>query len=395
MCCGMPHPHRAVSTRGGKLLAAHSAVNLRSLTLCVLTVISMSGCFRFSRTIPELPDGDWTERLGDPAHAAFITERVPSSVRTEWDIDVGRGLAVAAIVRENLIVSAVSGGAVLTANAESGRQFWTRRFNGPLAGQVLRVGPRIYFATQHRNGTLYALDLHRGRRRWSRRLGSPAAAEPAYADGRIYLGTNRDVQAFDADEGRQLWRIRLGGPPVQPPVVMGDELLVAVRDTLFRIAREDGSVKARIGLAGEPSAPMARRGDTLVIAMQPGIVAAFTHGGERELWRHTFSAAVVAAPVATDDGVFVLTRSAELHLVGPHTARRIVALDGAATESLTVTAEGALIGTLDGRLVYVRRDGTRVWEQQLNGSIRAPSVVHDADVYVGTLTGRLVKLTSG
>lgn len=395
MCCGMPRPQRSVSTGGGKLSAAHSAVNLRSLTLCALTALAMSGCFRLSRTIPELPEGDWTERLGDPAHAAFITERVPATVRMEWDIDFGRGLPVAAIVRENLIVSAVSGGAVTTANAGSGRRFWTRRFNGPLAGQVLRVGPRIYFATQHRNGTLYALDLHRGRRRWSRRLGSPAAAEPAYADGRIYLGTNRDVQAFEADDGAMLWRIRLGGPPVQAPVVVGDELLVAVRDTLFRIAREDGSVRGRIGLAGEPSAPIAVRGDTLVIAMQPGIVAAFTDAGERELWRHAFSAAVVAAPVATDEGVFVLTRSAELHLVGPHSARRVIALDGAATESLTVTADGSLIGMLDGRLVFVRRDGTRVWEQQLDGSIRAPAVVHDADVYVGTLTGRLVKLTSG
>lgn len=395
MCCGMPRPHRSVSTGGGKLPAAQGGVNLRSLTLCALTAVAMSGCFRFARTIPELPDGDWTERLGDPAHAAFITERVPATVRIDWDVDVGRGIAVAAIVRDNLIVSAVSGGGVLTANAESGRQFWTRRFNGPLAGQVLRVGPRIYFATQHRNGTLYALDLHRGRRRWSRRLGSPAAAEPAYADGRLYLGTNRDVQAFDADDGRQLWRIRLGGPPVQPPVVMGDELLVAVRDTLFRIAREDGSVSARIGLAGEPSAPIAVRGDTLVIAMQPGIVAAFVDGGERELWRHAFSAPVIAAPVVTDEGVFILTRSAELHLVHPHTTRRIIVLDGAATESLTVTAEGCLIGTLDGRLVFVSRDGTRVWEQQLDGSIRAPAVVHDADVYVGTLTGRLVKLTAG
>ncbi|MGH7466050.1 MAG: PQQ-binding-like beta-propeller repeat protein, partial [Longimicrobiales bacterium] len=113
------------------------------------------------------------------------------------------------------------------------------------------------------------------------------------------------------------------------------------------------------------------------------------------LWRHTLDAPVLAAPVATDDGVFALTRDAVLFRLGAGSARRIVALDGAATESLTITADGALVGTLDGRIVFVRRDGTLVWEERLDGSVRAPAVVHESEVYVGTLNGRLVKLTAG
>jgi outer membrane protein assembly factor BamB len=97
----------------------------------------------------------------------------------------------------------------------------------------------------------------------------------------------------------------------------------------------------------------------------------------------------------TDDGVFALTREGELYLLGPNRVRRIVALDRAATESLSITADGALIGTLDGRIVFVRHDGSIAWEEQLDGSVRAPAVVHESNVYVGTLNGRLVKLTSG
>jgi outer membrane protein assembly factor BamB len=96
--------------------------------------------------------------------------------------------------------------------------------------------------------------------------------------------------------------------------------------------------------------------------------------------------------VVTDSGVFVLTRGAELLRLGSVRAQRIAAVGGAATESLTVTANGALIGTLDGRLTFVRHDGTRVWEERFEGSIRAPAAVHRSVVYVGTLTGRLIKL---
>lgn len=385
----------APSARCGKLGAARGAVNLRNVAVCALGAIALSGCFRVSRAIDELPEGDWTSRLGNLTNAPFIDERVPVTVQTGWEIDFGRGVTVAPILADDLILSAVSGGQVLTANTADGQRHWSRRFNGPVAGQVLRVGSEMIFATQHRNGTLYAIDLHRGRRQWSRRLGSPAIAEPAYARGSIYVATTRDVQAFDAAHGDNLWRTRLSGAPVQPPVVLEDELLVAVQDTLLRIALDDGEVRARIGLAGQPSAPIAVHGDTLVIAMNPGIVAAYVDGGAREVWRHTFGAAVVAAPVVADGGVFVLTRSAELYHVGRSVSRRIVALDGAATESLTLTADGALVGTLEGRLVFVRRDGTVIWEERLDGSIRAPAVVHDSEVYVGTLNGRLVKLVSG
>jgi outer membrane protein assembly factor BamB len=365
------------------------------VVLALMVSGTAAGCVRLPRTVAELPDATWTSRLGDAAHAPFIDERVPSVMDIAWDEDVGRGMPFAAIVQHGLIVSAVSGGGIITANAESGRRYWGRRFNGSVAGQVLRVGDRIYFATQHRNGTLYALDLHRGRRIWSRRIGAPAAAEPAWAEGRIYLATQREIQAVNDSNGNVVWRARTRTAPEQPPVVLGSDLLVAVRDTLYTFRRSDGDVVSRHRIAGEPSAPIAVRSDTLIIAMHPGIVAAYVDNGARELWRRTLDAPVLAAPVATPDGVFALTRDAQLHVLGPVTAHRIIAIDGAATESLTVTADGALIGTLDGRIIFVRRDGTRVWEEKVDGSVRAPAVVRNSAVYVGTLNGRLVKLTSG
>ena len=370
------------------------AARARAVILCAATAFALGGCWRVARAINDVPPGEWTARMGDASHTAYINERVPERVRIEWEKDHDRGFQVPVFIHGDLLIG-VAGNALITARATTGVEYWSRRFNALIAGQVLRIGPAVYFATQHRNGTLYSMDLHRGRRQWSDRIGAPAAAEPAYADGQIYLGTNREIQAYAVESGEVLWRTRIGGAPLQPPVVHGSELIIARGDSLFRIRRSDGRIDARIGLPGEPSAPLALRGDTLVVAMNPGIVAAYVDGGGRELWRHTLDAHVIAAPVVTDDGVFVLTRAGDLHLLGETMDRRVVALDGAATESLTIVANGALIGLLDGRLVFVQMDGRVVWEMQLDGSVRAPAAVHGSEIYVGTLDGQLVKLTEG
>src|SRR5690606_9258498 len=126
------------------------------------------------------------------------------------------------IVENDLIISVVSGGGVMTANARTGERFWSRRFDGAIAGQVLRSADRIFFATQYRNGSVYALDLARGRRLWTRRLGSSAAAEPALADGRLFVATQRgEIISLDTASGVINWRTRVGTTTQQPPLVIG------------------------------------------------------------------------------------------------------------------------------------------------------------------------------
>src|SRR5690606_38685496 len=251
----------------GKLSAPFGGVNLRVLVV-LAAVTATAGCLGISRALRELPPGSWSHRLGNTRNAPFINERVPQSVEVAWSTGLGRGLPATPIVHDDLISAVVSGGGVVTASAESGRRFWSRRFDGSIAGQVLRSGSTIYFATEHRNGSVYALDLIRGRRLWSRRLGSSATAEPALADGRVYVTTQRgEVVALDSANGEVLWRTRTGTAARHAPALVNDLLLVASRDTLIALRQIDGSIVARNAIAGPISAPIAQSGDTIVIAM--------------------------------------------------------------------------------------------------------------------------------
>ncbi|CAN5854152.1 hypothetical protein BH23GEM9_BH23GEM9_18370 [soil metagenome] len=370
----------------------------RAAALCGLLLVGgAAGCAPVPFTIPSVTPGRWTVPLGDSRNTSSLAEHVPAAVEVEWQTGLGRGLPGMPMVLDDLVIAVVSGGGIATASASTGQRYWSRRFNGSVAGQPVRVDDHVYFATQHRDGTVYALEIRRGRRLWSRHLGARTAADVAYADGILYVTTDRgEIAALNARDGSVVWRVRIDAVAGQAPLVMGDELIIAtVRDTLLRVARDDGAVRARTQVAGAVTAPIVAAGDTLVLAMAAGIVAAYAERGARELWRHELGTAVLAAPVIAADGVYAVNRRAELFRLSAHDATRIAALGGAVTQSLTATANGFLIGRLDGSLLFLDRDGAQRWEHRLNGSIRAPTLVRGSSVFATTLAGRLVKLSGG
>jgi outer membrane protein assembly factor BamB len=378
--------------RRRKVFRAHGGVNAVMVALLALAGAACAA----PRTIRQLEPGQWTAQLGDVRNTTSLREQVPAAVDIAWQTGIGRGVSAMPIVQGDLIIAPISGGGIATASASTGDRFWTRRFRGAVAGSPLRVDDRVYFATFYRGGTIYSLDLHRGRRIWSRNIDGRTSGGIAFADGVLFVPTDRgEVFALDATNGSVIWRIRYNAVAAQAPIVLDDELVMATEgDSLLRIARGDGAVRARLPLPGMVTAPIVATGDTLILAMSQGVIAAFAERGARELWRHELGAPVLAAPVPTADGIYVLTRTADLFRLNGGSAVRLAELGGAATQSLAVSANGVLVGRLDGTLVFVDRNGRTVWQQQLNGSIRAPALVYGSAVYAVTLAGRLFKLSS-
>jgi outer membrane protein assembly factor BamB len=353
-----------------------------------------TACIRLPHAVENVPPGEWLARHGDTRNAMFADERVPASVTIEWEEGFGRGLPAMPIVHDDLVITVVSGGGIATASAITGERYWSRRFNGSIAGQALRVGDRVFVSTHHRSGNIYALELARGRRAWSRKLDARPTAEPAWADDMLFQPTDRgEVIAFSGDRGEEMWRTATGGITSLPLVVAGPQLLLVQRDTLVLIDRFTGMIQGRHTLADVPVAPLAVAGDTIVTVGGTGRVTAYAELGARQLWQHDAGGPIVAAPIVAREGVYVLTRTAALMRITPLGSERVVQLDGAATESITLTADGLLVGLLDGRLQLVRREGTIAWQEQLPGSLRAPPAVRRSSVYAATLNGRLIKLS--
>ena len=72
--------------------------------------------------------------------------------------------------------------------------------------------------------------------------------------------------------------------------------------------------------------------------------------------------------------------------------RRIAALGGAATGSLTLARDRLLVGRLDGALFLLDVDGDIIWRMDLDDSIVASVSVHGGAVFVPLMHGDVVKL---
>lgn len=369
--------------RGGALCAAF---------LCVLPV----GCgVAPGRVLRDVPPGEWTQPLGDARRAPFATQHAPEAPTEQWRRTLERGIVSAPILHDGLLIIPATSRVLFTVAASDGRRHWQRRFNGPVAGSALRRGDHIFIATATRDGRFYALDVRRGRRVWDTRLRSPATGEPVLTGDRVIVSTVRgELSALDVADGRVLWRQQIPGVQLGAPVVVGDAILLATaRDTLLRVATADGRVLDTRALPGTPSAPLALRDSTLLVPLHSGVVAHYALPALDLVRVDTLHAAVLAAPaVAADGNTYVLTGAAEVWRIDAQGAARIAALGGAARESLTLAANGLLVGRLDGTLFLLRTDGTEVWRREFRGSLRAPVVLGGGAAYVSVLNGDLVKL---
>jgi outer membrane protein assembly factor BamB len=320
---------------------------------------------------------------------------VPSPPREIWRKGVGRGVSVPVMVAGPVVMATTTSRSVVTLAAESGMQYWDRRFRSAIAGTALRRDDRLYLATGGGENKVWAIDLARGRKIWERRVGASRAA-PAAADRTVYAALeNGELMALAATDGSTLWRIRLSAGSVVAPIVSGESLLLATTaDTLYRIERSSGRISARMAIPAAVSAPPLLQGETLILPLQNGMLLAVSTPALSESWRADVGGSVLAPPTPTADGsVLALTRNAEvwrIDRVGQ--ARRIAALEGAASGSLAQAAGRIIVGRLDGWLFVLDLDGNVVWKKDMMDSIVAPVTVVDDAIYVPLLHGDVVKL---
>jgi outer membrane protein assembly factor BamB len=380
-----------------KLFLPSGGVNsMRAVLVALLVTVWTIGCIQPPRAVPRLASGEWVMRGGDARRMGGATEPAPSDPDVVWRKGAGRGLAAPLIVQEPLVLATTTSRSVVAIDAESGTQYWVRRFRGAVAGMALRQDDRVFVATGGREERVYALDIVHGRTVWSRQIGV-VMVEPLVVDDRIYVANERgQLTALDVRSGDTTWQIRFGAAAAISPLPYGESVLIATReDTLFRVARADGRMEGHFALGATPSASPVVLGDRAILPLHSGDVIAVTLPALRESWRIPLPAPVLAPPVlGPDDSLYLLTRTADVWRVAADGGEpvRIASLGGATSGSFSVTRDGLLVGRLDGALFHVGFDGRIIWQRDLDDSIVAPAVAQNGAIYVPLLHGDVVKL---
>jgi outer membrane protein assembly factor BamB len=333
--------------------------------------------------------------LGGPARAVYANERLAAEPRQDWRKGVDRGLAAALQVHGPVIVATTTGRSVIALNAETGTQYWSRRFGGPIAGTALRRDEIVFVATGDRDNRVHALNIRRGRTVWSRRVGI-VRVEPLLLDSTLVVATEPgEAIALQASSGDPVWRIPLGASPALAPVPAGGSLyIVTSRDTLLRIDPANGNVTARLHLPATPSAPALATPTHLILPLHSAEVIAVNVTGEPHIdWRTSVDAVVLAPVVYAGGEFFALNQNADIHRINANgEASRIARLGGAASGSFARIGQYLLAGCLDGSLYLLDGNGNIAWEHNLGDSVIAPVAASNGVLYVPLLRGDIVRM---
>jgi outer membrane protein assembly factor BamB len=358
----------------------------------------LAGCAP-PRTAPPARPGSWRGALGGADRSAFASARIGSTAEIDWRKGFGRGVAEGLQVTEPLLIATTTSRTVVTINAESGMQYWSRGFSGPIAGTALRQDSVLYVATGDRENRVYAITLARGRRIWSSRRIGTFRVEPLLLDGRLIAVSEAGTAfALSTSDGSILWPTPLGAAPAVPPLPHEGAILVAtVRDTLYRISAAEGRVTGRLALPGTASAPGLVRDGRLVLPVHPAGVLTV----DLDRWQvralAELPAVALAAPLPAEGGAaLLLTRAGDvIRLDGDGEAVRTIArLGGAATGSFARLGDRLVAGRLDGALFLLDTEGATIWRQDFHDSITAPVAALEGVLFVPLLRGDIVRLVT-
>ena len=342
--------------------------------------------------------------MGNYARTPFLHERVAvEPPEIVWTSSVGSGIQGMPVATDEVIVAARSDKQIETISRLDGTTFWSRRIDGPPVSPLL-IGDVIYTATEE-DGRIRAMQLEEGDDVWKRDI--PSVKQPITIVGdTVFAATeNRIVLALTSDR-EPIWSVRLPRAASASPIVLDDIVVLAAFDSLFSLNRSSGlrrgAAHSREIFTGEAAAD----GENVYLATEEGSLAAWTTPELEPLWQASGFGHFFSGPVLADGMGYATTREGQLLRFDPRTgaAETLANVEGTVLAAPIVVENGILIGTLDGRLCFLSRDGQPIWDVELEGSIEAPVVVHEGRIIVplfarvggplgtGGLRGRLMEL---
>jgi outer membrane protein assembly factor BamB len=118
--------------------------------------------------------------------------------------------------------------AVLLATGET---VWERKLDAPITA-LLALEDQLVFGTATKNVT--SVDLRRGRERWTWRIGGDMAGAPTADDRHIYFASRDNIlRAVDRQSGNLRWKADLASRPAGGPLLIADAVVMPLVSSLI------------------------------------------------------------------------------------------------------------------------------------------------------------------
>jgi outer membrane protein assembly factor BamB len=341
-------------------------------------LVCVNACTTVYHLAPASQERRWTTYLGSERRASETADTLDADPAPAWRTDVGRGVAGAPALTENLVLLSQVDRQLTVLDRRTGAIIWRRRFGANIGSGPLVDYDRVYFATETGDGQVLALELATGKRVWARSLGDVAAPITIH-HAQLYAGTTDGwLAALSAGGGGVVWRARLRGAVRAPPVAVGGGVAVATAaDSLYLLDAATGAVRARRATPAAVLAAPALADSVLIFGTTAGRLEACDTATLATRWTLDVGSGVVGAVAVQRDTAFVLTHDGDLWWVpldAPARATR-VALGVVARAAPVPVAGGVIVAEVGGQLSLVDRTGARRWTATVHPPLVEPVVV--------------------
>jgi outer membrane protein assembly factor BamB len=180
--------------------------------------------------------------------APLVDLKGSMAVRTAWKLDVGksRNYQFSPALAGNTVIVAGGEGAIVRAEAASGRQIWRIKAGMDLTAGVGTDGN--YIVVGGAKGTLLAFDMD-GKQLWKAQLSSEILSSPVVGQGIVVARSiDNRIVGFDAATGQKKWTVQRAAPPLTLRVAPG----MVVHDKDVVIAQPGGKLLSLILATGAP-----------------------------------------------------------------------------------------------------------------------------------------------
>ncbi|MBE0504055.1 MAG: PQQ-binding-like beta-propeller repeat protein [Desulfuromonadales bacterium] len=285
--------------------------------------------------------------------------RISREGKTLWSMTGTEVIDAPLLVAGERIYGQNWGREVFALAAQTGEHLWSFTYPDSLAddhrqgGLLLSDGQLLVPAW---NGTLYALDPQSGQKLWSFSARAPLRAAPLLEQGRIFLsGGDGTLWCLDR-QGRLLWERPGPAPLLTPPVKDDKGIIILDRAGNLSAVSVDGTRLWQLAL-NEPcyyAAPV-RTEEGLFVATAAGALWKIDPASGAILWRKDGFGPIYATPLALHKRLIVGDNNGSLWLVGAISGNSLARRDfaGALQGGPIAFADGIALGSRDQQLHYL------------------------------------------
>ena len=350
---------------------------------------------------------------------ATVLSLIPEIKATElWQAQVGRGAGndyyiFTPQVVEGKVYGVDKRGNVMAFNKRTGAVVWHSHTHKSITSAPGVGGHLVFVGTTA--SELEAFETQYGKKKWSVKIPSITLVAPAYSQGKVLVKTlDGQVLALDATTGKTLWHHQEGAPNLllrssSAIKIVSDRLIVGFHDgriAMLKLANGDVIWQRQIAMPTGFSelermvdidvTPGVDHG-TVYVADYQGRIVALRFDTGQPLWQHKISS--YGGLVITAEGVVVGDMDGTLWSFNRNTGEvnwHQNQLKGRTLVGPVLYKQDLVVADNKGNIYWISQDDGHVLKRTYfdKSGVIAPPVVKDNVVYVMARGGKLAAFTS-